>query len=81
MTMLEFFDRYWSIVAVAMGFVIWGIRLESKVKYLKEDFDEQKEDGKQKDLTIWEKFDNIQHTLNELLQATGRLEGKLDSHK
>ncbi len=54
----------------------WGVRLELKVKNLGEDHLEHKLENAQ----LWAKFESIQKTLNDLLVAIGRLEGKMDNH-
>jgi sensor domain CHASE-containing protein len=57
-----------GIISVFVGFVAWFIRLESKVQYLQKDHEENKQ-------VIYAKLDTMQVTLNQLLQAIGRLEG------
>lgn len=64
--------KLWPILFGAGLFVIWFVRLEAKVSYMKEDLEKHKED-------IWKKMDEVQGSLTTLLKVLYRLEGKIDS--
>lgn len=70
-----------SILAVLVGIVAWFIRLESKVQYLEKDYNRHQDDQEEKHKAMWAKVDNVQLALNTVLQAIGRIEGKLESKK
>lgn len=67
----------WPIVVSAVFCLIWFVRLEAKVLSLHENHKEHKESM----TTMWVKIDALQTTMNAVLQATARLEGKMDSKK
>lgn len=78
MAELDLILKLWPIFG-CFGFgVVWFIRLESKVAYLDKDHSNLVVAVKEKDLAMWSKIDSIQTTLNQLLQAIARLEGKMD---
>lgn len=58
----------WPVILSAMFFMIWLIRLESKVLYLERDRNEH-----------WNKIDAMQTKLQEIAEALARLEGKLET--
>lgn len=81
-----------STLALIIGFIAWFIRLESKVLYLEKNHEENKsaineEIEKHKKETadsmriFWTKLDSLQLTLNQVLQMTSELKGKIEVHK
>lgn len=67
----------WPVVVSVVLCLIWFVRLEAKVLNLHENHKEHKENS----TTMWVKIDALQTTMNAVLQATARLEGKMDSKK
>jgi hypothetical protein len=62
-----------------MFLIIWSIRLEAKVMYLEKDHEAHKVIVSEKDKLLWAKWDDLQKTLNLVLQAIGELKGKIDN--
>ncbi|MFM6929956.1 MAG: hypothetical protein ACKOX6_15910 [Bdellovibrio sp.] len=73
-----------------IGFIAWLIRLESKTSWNEKDIiaikaeqtrqdDERKAEIEKIETAVWEKFETAQNTMNEILIALGRLEGKIES--
>lgn len=67
-----------SIIGVAIGFVAWFIRLESKVTYLEKDHLQHKAEVARRDEATIVKLDTMQVTLNKVLQIIGELKGRID---
>lgn len=67
-----------SIIGVAIGFVAWFIRLESKVTYLEKDHLQHKAEVARRDEATIVKLDTMQITLNKVLQIIGELKGRID---
>ena len=67
-----------SVIAVAIGFVAWFIRLESKVTYLEKDHIQHKAEVARRDEATIVKQDTMQVTLNKVLQIIGELKGRID---
>ena len=70
-----------ALIGTVIFFVAWFIRLESKVNYIEKDYQRHIEAQSQKDAVIWTKMDDMQKSINSLLQIVGRIEGKLESQK
>lgn len=70
-----------TVLVILVGIVAWFIRLESKVQYLEKDYNRHQDDQDEKYKTMWAKVDAVQSALNSVLQAIGRVEGKLESKK
>lgn len=68
-----------TLIGTGVFFVAWFIRLESKVNYLEKDHQRHTELQLQKDTALWAKVDTLQTSLNSLLQAVSRIEGKLEN--
>ena len=78
------------IVAVGalVGYVAWLIRLEAKVYYQEKELKRLENQSdilsnaqKEKDALIWAKIDDMQKSINSILQTMGRIEGKLETHR
>ncbi len=67
-----------TVIGIIIGFVAWFIRLESKVTYLEKDHQQHKADVARKDEATIIKLDNMQITLNTVLQKIGELKGRID---
>lgn len=67
-----------SIIGVIIAFIAWFIRLESKVNYLEKDHLQHKAEVARRDEAMWSKLDNMQITLNQVLQVVGELKGRID---
>jgi hypothetical protein len=77
---------------VTLVAVIWFVRLEALVKFKVSEYDRriaelqeklefaEKDHNIQRD-KIWEKIETVQNSLNAVLQALGRVEGKLDTRQ
>lgn len=78
-------SQLWPVftgIAVCVFFlIVWCVRLESKVMYLEKDHEENKERQGEKSDVVWTKIDSLQNTMNSVLQAFGRLEGKIDAKR
>jgi hypothetical protein len=57
--------------------IVWLIRLEAKVLYLEKEHEMRLENDKE----IWNKFDNMQKLLSQIMQSLARLEGKLEGRQ
>ncbi len=69
-----------AIVLSVIFFIIWLVRLEAKLLYLEKEFAVSLTMDQQREKAIWNKFDTMQETLNQILQKLSRLEGKLEGH-
>lgn len=78
MSEIDLILKLWPVFTCFAFGIVWFIRLESKVAYLDKDHSNLVTSVKEKDLAMWSKIDSIQTTLNQLLQAIARLEGKMD---
>lgn len=71
----------WPVFAAFCGCLfiglVWCIRLESEVRYLRRDHDDHKKHQEERGDTLWAKIDVIQTSMNSLIQAIGRVEGRL----
>lgn len=85
----DLLDKLWPILLSMVAFVIWLIRLEAEVKYLKKGMEALAEEALhhrdslelrygELDKAIWEKFEALQASMNSIMQTLGRLEGKLE---
>lgn len=68
-----------SLFVMVIAFVGWFIRLESKVNYLEKDHESQISSQAEKDSVVWDKIDAMQTSMNAVLQAIGRVEGKVEA--
>lgn len=67
-----------TILGIMIGAVAWFIRLESEVKFLKNDRSEHRTHLAEKDKVIWEKIDGVQKAMHDVLMAIGELKGKIN---
>lgn len=68
----------WQLIVGVVLLVAWFVRLESKVLYLERDHGiHQAATNKQKE-DVWQKMNEVVKTMQDILIAVGRLEGKLD---
>lgn len=66
------------ILGILIGAVAWFIRLESEVKFLKEDRSETRTHSAEKEKVLWEKMDSFQKTMHDVLIALGELKGRIN---
>ena len=77
-----------GIAVIIVGLIAWFVRLESEVKNNKEDIlalekayqlrvAELKLEHDKEYTSLWDKLDTVQKSLNSLLTAVGRVEGRL----
>jgi hypothetical protein len=64
----------WPVLLSIVFLIVWLIRLEAKVLYLEKEHEMRLENDKE----IWNKFDNMQKLLSQIMQSLARLEGKLE---
>lgn len=62
------------ILSMFVGLIVWAIRVESKVGNLENEITKSNEEK----IRMWNQMSSIQETMNQMLQAIGRLDGKLD---
>ena len=79
MVEIKYIIDLWPIFLSLMFLIIWSIRLEAKVMYLEKDHEAHKVIVSEKDKLLWAKWDDLQKTLNLVLQAIGELKGKIDN--
>lgn len=79
-TLIDMLMRLWPLVSGFVVLVIWCVRLEAEVRYLREDHEEHKKAQKDKDTVVWQKFDHLQLTMSDVAKAVARIEGLLGSH-
>lgn len=68
----------WPVLLSLIFVIVWCIRLESKVLYLEKDLENHKLAATDANKVIWSKWDTLQATLNQVLQAVGELKGRLE---
>lgn len=88
MEFAEFLLKWWPIITAIIFVTFWCGILQSKINSISKSHDrhedevkEYKQEVKEKDIAMWTKIDSLQSTLNSLLVASGRLEGKIDAQK
>lgn len=59
-------DNLWAILLTMLGYVVWLVRLENKVKQNEEDIQEFKEEKKGELLEVNNKLDELNKTLTGL---------------
>lgn len=79
-----------SIIVALVGLIALFVRTEIKVRQNEKDLIEYKADQKlrfaefkaeheAKEKAVWEKFDKMQSTLENMIGTLGRVEGKIDA--
>lgn len=79
--LLHNLPEFWPIIIACVVFIVWLIRLESKVLYLENDHKKEVEAKMLEQDKIWEKLNELQTTLTNILQSLARLEGKLEGRE
>nr|BDT27306.1 hypothetical protein BHI3_07720 [Bacteriovorax sp. HI3] len=75
---LETVSRLWPLLLALVTVIIWCIRLEAEVRYLRKDHEEHKRTQQDKDSAVWKKLDFFQLTMNDAIKVLSRIEGKLE---
>lgn len=77
----------WQLVLAAVLTVVWLVRLEAKVmaaevdrNRLEKTIEKVENYATQREIAIWEKLEDLQETMTEILQKLSRIEGNLE-HK
>lgn len=77
MVEIKYIIDLWPILLSIVFVIIWCIRLESKVMYLEKDHEAHKSLVLEREKMTLAKLDDLQKTLNLVLQAIGELKGKI----
>jgi len=80
-TMVQIIADLWPIFIGVIIALVWFIRLEALVLFLKESHIHHVDAVGKKDAAMWAKIDSLQANITSVLQGVARLEGKMDSHK
>ena len=75
---LEEIKVFWPMLITFVAVGSWFIRLEAKVLYLGKDHEKLEVIVKEKDALLWEKFNQMQVSMNNILQSVARIEGALN---
>lgn len=70
-----------TISGVGFSALVFSISQNFKLKQLEKEFSELKEHKERDDKVIWETIGGIRETLQMLVLAVGRVEGKMDAKK
>lgn len=79
--LVQLISDLWPIFVGFVIAIIWFIRLEAKVLFLRESHKDHVEAVVRKDAALWAKVDSLQASITNVLQGVARLEGKMDSHR
>lgn len=79
--LVQLISDLWPIFTGFIISIIWFIRLEAKVLFLKENHKDHVDAVTRKDAALWAKVDSLQTSITNVLQGVARLEGKMDSHR
>lgn len=76
----------WQLVLAAVITVVWLVRLEAKVMSGEADIirlekliEKSENQATQRETAIWERLEDLQDTMTEILQKLSRIEGKLEN--
>ncbi len=85
MELAKAFETLWPyLIAGAIPFLIWFVRLEGKViaqsreiDLLKDAFKEHRETAKENTDKLWQAMNEIRTAMTTVIQSTSRIEGQL----
>lgn len=79
--MANIVQALWPIFVALFVALVWFVRLEAEVRFLRKEYEEHKAQQLQHDKTMESKIDTMQHAMNSLLQAIGRMEGRMEGKR
>lgn len=70
----------WDVIVGGVIFIVWLIRLESKVLYMEKDNDRYREESSTREEKLWMKIDMLVTKMETVVTSLAKLEGFLSSH-
>ena len=84
-TLSSLVQAFWPIVYAGGGIifllVLWCVRLEARVLYNEKDLTATKAANKEATAAVTLGLSTLQNTVNSILQAFGRLEGRMEQRQ
>lgn len=77
-TVMSVIQAVWPVFAGFVLMIAWFIRLESKVLNMESNHVGLKIHQEKTTDELWSKFGEVQKTMNDVLMAIGRVEGRID---
>ena len=70
----------WDVVVVAIGAIVWLVRLEAKILYLEKDHNKLEEKTAKSFASLGDRFDMLKANLSDINKSMARIEMFIERH-